>query len=81
MKAYEPIRYSADGAVAQLKRTRRSSRPRHKMRRSPDKEHFMDIAREQGLRAPTLYGKGERQDLSAADLRRVLKLLAEITNG
>ena len=29
----------------------------------------------------TLYGKGERQDLSAADLRRVLKLLAEITNG
>ena len=29
----------------------------------------------------TLYGKGEKEDLSAADLKRVVRLLAEITNG
>ena len=29
----------------------------------------------------TLYGKGEKEDLSAADLRRVVKLLAEIKDG
>ena len=29
----------------------------------------------------TLYGKGEKGDLSATDLRRVVKLLAEITDG
>ena len=29
----------------------------------------------------TLYGKGEKEDLSAADLKRVVKLLAEITDG
>ncbi len=27
----------------------------------------------------TLYGKGEKEDLSAADLKRVVKLLAELT--
>ena len=29
----------------------------------------------------TLYGKGEKEDLSAADLKRVVKLLEELTNG
>lgn len=29
----------------------------------------------------TLYGKGEKDDLSAADLKRVMKLLEELTNG
>jgi len=29
----------------------------------------------------TLYGKGEKEDLSATDLKRVVKLLAEITDG
>lgn len=29
----------------------------------------------------TLYGKGEKEDLSAADLKRVMKLLAETANG
>ena len=29
----------------------------------------------------TLYGKSEQEDLSAADLRRIVKLLAELTNG
>jgi hypothetical protein len=29
----------------------------------------------------TLYGKGEKENLSAADLKRVVKLLAEITDG
>ncbi len=28
----------------------------------------------------TLYGKGEKEDLSSADLRKVVKLLAELTN-
>lgn len=28
----------------------------------------------------TLYGKGEKEDLDAADLRRVVRLLAELTN-
>jgi hypothetical protein len=29
----------------------------------------------------TLYGKGEKENLSAADLKRVVRLLAEITDG
>jgi mRNA-degrading endonuclease RelE of RelBE toxin-antitoxin system len=29
----------------------------------------------------TLYGKGEKEDLSSADLKRVVRLLAEITDG
>ena len=29
----------------------------------------------------TLYGKGEQETLSAADLKRVVKLLEELTNG
>jgi hypothetical protein len=29
----------------------------------------------------TLYGKGEQEDLSATDLKRVVKLLAEIRDG
>ena len=29
----------------------------------------------------TLYGKGEQGNLSAADLKRVVKLLEELTNG
>jgi hypothetical protein len=29
----------------------------------------------------TLYGKGEKEDLSAADLKRIVKLLAELTDG
>jgi hypothetical protein len=29
----------------------------------------------------TLYGKGEKENLSAADLKRVVKLLEELTNG
>lgn len=29
----------------------------------------------------TLYGKGEKENLSAEDLRRVVKLLGELTNG
>ena len=29
----------------------------------------------------TLYGKGEKEDLSAADLNRVVNLLEELTNG
>lgn len=29
----------------------------------------------------TIYGKGEKADLSAADLKRVTRLLGEITNG
>ena len=29
----------------------------------------------------TLYGKGEKEDLSATDLKRVVKLLEELTNG
>jgi len=29
----------------------------------------------------TLYGKGEKEDLSAAELKRVARLLAEITDG
>lgn len=29
----------------------------------------------------TIYGKGEKQDLSVADLKRVMKLLEEIRNG
>ena len=29
----------------------------------------------------TLYGKGEQEDLSATGLKRVVKLLAEITDG
>ena len=29
----------------------------------------------------TLYGKGEKEDLSAADLKRIVKLLEELTNG
>jgi hypothetical protein len=29
----------------------------------------------------TLYGKAEKQDLSATDLRRVVKLLAEISDA
>jgi hypothetical protein len=29
----------------------------------------------------TLYGKGEKENLSAEDLRRVAKLLGELTNG
>jgi hypothetical protein len=29
----------------------------------------------------TLYGKGEKENLSAAGLKRVVKLLAEIANG
>jgi hypothetical protein len=29
----------------------------------------------------TLYGKGEQENLSAADLKRVVKLLEELTNG
>jgi hypothetical protein len=29
----------------------------------------------------TLYGKGEKEDLSATDLKRVVKLLAEIADG
>jgi mRNA-degrading endonuclease RelE of RelBE toxin-antitoxin system len=29
----------------------------------------------------TLYGKGEKEDLSAADLKRVVKLLEELNNG
>jgi len=28
----------------------------------------------------TLYGKGEKEDLSAAELKRVVRLLAELTN-
>lgn len=28
----------------------------------------------------TLYGKGEKENLSAADLKRVVKLLEELTN-
>ncbi len=29
----------------------------------------------------TIYGKGEKEDLSAADLRRIVKLVEESTNG
>lgn len=29
----------------------------------------------------SIYGKGEKENLSAADLRRVIKLLEELTNG
>jgi len=29
----------------------------------------------------TLYGKGEKEDLSAADLKRVVRLLEELTHG
>ena len=29
----------------------------------------------------TLYGKGEKENLSANDLKRVVKLLEELTNG
>jgi len=29
----------------------------------------------------TLYGKSEQEDLSAVDLRRIVKLLAEIDHG
>lgn len=29
----------------------------------------------------TLYRKGEKEDLSSADLKRVVRLLAEITDG
>lgn len=29
----------------------------------------------------TLYGKGEKEDLGAADLKRIVKLLAEIADG
>lgn len=29
----------------------------------------------------TIYGKGEKEDLSAADLKRIVKLVAESTNG
>lgn len=29
----------------------------------------------------TLYGKGEKENLSAADLKRIVKLLAELTDG
>ncbi len=29
----------------------------------------------------TMYGKGEKEDLSAADLRRIVKLVEELTNG
>ncbi len=29
----------------------------------------------------TIYGKSEKEDLSAADLKRIVKLVAESTNG
>jgi mRNA-degrading endonuclease RelE of RelBE toxin-antitoxin system len=29
----------------------------------------------------TIYGKGEKEDLSAADLKRIVKLVEESTNG
>lgn len=29
----------------------------------------------------TLYGKGEKEDLSAAELKRIVNLLAELTDG
>jgi hypothetical protein len=29
----------------------------------------------------TIYGKNEKADLSAADLKRVVKMLEELTNG
>lgn len=39
------------------------------------------VTADQQILLLTLYGKGEREDLSAADLKRVVKLLAEITDG
>lgn len=29
----------------------------------------------------TIYGKGEKEDLSVADLKRIVKLVEESTNG
>jgi mRNA-degrading endonuclease RelE of RelBE toxin-antitoxin system len=39
------------------------------------------IAADEQIFLLTIYGKGEKEDLSAADLKKVVKLLAEITDG